>query len=138
MVPSVRPGAAPSAEGGWAPWAPRRVRFPGGSQALRPATLLLTRPAPPRPRLLPAGALPLHPAPGQRAPVPPRRARLRISWNSLSASGTNTSPLEAAAPPKTLAPGTSGCSHLWAQAPAARLGSAWPECARPKLEARNT
>lgn len=97
--------------------------------------------------LNPAGPAPAPPPPAgprpqteslDRAPAPPRRAPQRISWNSLPASGTNTSPLGAAAPPKTLALGTPCCSHLWDQASAVPPGSAWPESARPELEARNT
>lgn len=85
--------------------------------------------------LNPAGPAPAPPPPAgprpqteslDRAPVPPRRAPQRISWNSLPASGTNTSPLGAVAPPKTLAPGTPCCSHLWGQASAVRPGRSVP------------
>lgn len=87
MVPSVRPGTAPSAEDRWSPLGQSAGPLPPepAVTAARHAPLYgaWPRPAPP----------PAPPRARRSRPAPTGRPAQRISWNSCPVVGTSPSPL---------------------------------------------
>lgn len=118
MVPSVHPGAAPSAEDPWSRWVDGRSAFPGACSDRGPPSSSYNRARlhPPTPA---PGPAPAPPPPPCRRPALANRPARRLSWNSCRAVGTYPSHLRAAARPQSLArdagleaPVGSGCSRL--------------------------